>query len=557
MKSDEENFNVVDDGLFQHIWPEFYLQVVNYCEIVLSRRVNSLGFSLHGPSGSGKTVFAKSIAALFSNNIHYGTGIDWVLAYGQFLASPLQNIMLSIPAERPVVLIIDDADVLLVGKKAMEKKSMCRFIEELECYRRLQQQQQRILWILITREENQLHPIFRRDEYFPHSFCIPPLSTAGIQYVISHWIEKMNDPALSKIVLDSLQHASESMFSQWNGCVLGHIADWMATFLLSYVTKSRDVKQWSLEATLALTTIQNNPTWRIKCNQPHKNFSLDYMSWSSDNIDQSILSETFNDLLTVIEYSMTQNDHVFPSTVSPYRGALIYGPCGVGKTTLCHQLVEKLHLPVFVVDGASLLASAIGQSEKTLKQCFQAARRFSPSVIFVDQIDMVFQKRDFADGTSAESLSRLTSLFLSEMDGFSTSRQPEFFVLATAQELTKIDSALLRPGRLEYKQRLDWPTSHQRYRYFCLFFKHVKNVGIIVDEELEQDAFMYCIIQSTHRWSLADLSMLFRSVLMCCLREDTNHLKRRHFETMLIQKKETSNWSLSADHSESRSRSNG
>ncbi|GJD06701.1 Nuclear valosin-containing protein [Galdieria sulphuraria] len=452
--------DVLDYGLFEHIWPEFCFQVVNYCEIILSKRVNSLGFSIHGPTGSGKTLFAKCMATRFSSEVHYGSAVDWIYAYGKYLDSPLKNILVSAPTQKPILLIIDDADHWVVGKKSLEKKTMCGFIEELDSCRNLQQ---RILWILITREENQLHPILRRDEYFPHSFCVPSLSRENIHHMVSYWLEKIDNPTISRVALDLVQR--ENMIPGWKGCVFGHISYLVTTFLRMVYCKGGDhdsiAKQWqrSLEATFSFV-VQNNPEIGISNHKPSSNFIVDDFLVGSD--DESSLSETFNDLVTVITYSMKKNQQVFPTTVTPFRGALIYGPCGVGKTSLCHRLVQKLHLPVFVLDGASLLASAIGQSEKTLKQCFLAARRFSPCVIFVDQIDMVFQKRDFADGTSAESLSRLTCLFLSEMDGFSTSRQPEFFVLATAQDLDKIDPALLRPGRLEYKKKLDLPTNYQR-----------------------------------------------------------------------------------------------
>ncbi|EME32062.1 ATPase [Galdieria sulphuraria] len=481
------------------------------------------------------------MATRFSSEVHYGSAVDWIYAYGKYLDSPLKNILVSAPTQKPILLIIDDADHWVVGKKSLEKKTMCGFIEELDSCRNLQQ---RILWILITREENQLHPILRRDEYFPHSFCVPSLSRENIHHMVSYWLEKIDNPTISRVALDLVQR--ENMIPGWKGCVFGHISYLVTTFLRMVYCKGGDhdsiAKQWqrSLEATFSFV-VQNNPEIGISNHKPSSNFIVDDFLVGSD--DESSLSETFNDLVTVITYSMKKNQQVFPTTVTPFRGALIYGPCGVGKTSLCHRLVQKLHLPVFVLDGASLLASAIGQSEKTLKQCFLAARRFSPCVIFVDQIDMVFQKRDFADGTSAESLSRLTCLFLSEMDGFSTSRQPEFFVLATAQDLDKIDPALLRPGRLEYKKKLDLPTNYQRYRYLCNFLKHVKNVGVTVEKQVEDNQFLDWIVQSTCMWNLADWSMLLRSVLLCCWKEKVNdgELKRKHFESMLMEKQGTSN----------------
>lgn len=525
----------VNHDLFEYIWPEYCTDVVTYAEFLLSGRVNSLGFSIHGPSGSGKTVFAKHIGGFGSAVVHYLSGLDLSYAYGRFLDSPLKRFLVSAPKGKPIVFVIDDADVLVTGKGSIGRTSMCWFMEELDLLRQLKQP---TLFIIITQDENQLHPVLRRDEYFPHSFCIPPLSRENIRYILSYLLSKLDDPTVSSVVMAHLDQKTEDMIPEWNGCTLGHIAYLLTIFLQNIANEERRdgesiTKRWqqSLETTF-FVAVQKNP--EILLNKQPRNSTVD-LSWD----DESTLSEAFKDLATVIEYSVKQTDNVFPCTVSPFRGALVYGPCGVGKTSLCLAVIQKLGLPVFVVDGASLLASAIGQSEKTLKQCFVNARRVSPSIIFVDQIDMVFQKRDFADGTSAESLSRLTALFLSEMDGFSTSRRPDLFVLATAQNVDKIDPALLRPGRLEYKRMLDFPTSHQRYQYVCDFIKRAKEVGIALDEEFEDDSIVDWVVKRTHMWSLADLSMLSRSVLLCCWRDcihsDIIKLKRAHIEQALNQ----------------------
>lgn len=574
--------------VLKQIWPEFYVQIDSYVQLVLSATVNAMGFSIHGPRGSGKTLVSKHIGTNYLGQAHvyYFTGLDLEYAYGKFLDSPLKRSLVSIPVgdDKPVLFVIDDADALVVGKKSMEKKLMCCFIEELDTFRYLTR---RMLFIVITKEEDQMHLILRRDEYFPHSFCIPLLSNANIRYMVSCLLHQLQDSDISLIVQNMLQRESSLMVPSWNGCVIGHVLYFMSTWigrLLSYEQQREALDeavvmnhwQQSLETTFAMT-LQKNPTAGINYNRKQSVPSIVDLSFRND----SCLSLVADQLFTVIQYSILPPSSetttttttggscfsLFPTSTSPFRGALIYGPCGVGKTSLCYQVIERLGLPVFVLDGASLLTCAIGQSEKTLKQCFIAARRFSPSILFVDQIDMVFPKRDCADGTSAESLSRLTSLFLSEMDGWTTStftatiddattssnggtcRQPEFFVLATAQNVEKIDSALLRPGRLEYKCKLDVPTKQQRYQYVANFWKQVQDAGITVEEEqgIENDSsFMDWVIQQTDGWSLADLSLLFRSVLLIAWKENirdgeeekgTNlHLKRRHMETALLTK---------------------
>lgn len=152
--------------------------------------------------------------------------------------------------------------------------------------------------------------------------------------------------------------------------------------------------------------------------------------------------------------------------VGRVRGAIIYGPTGSGKTALAHmaaRLLPEGMVNVLCIDGASIVSSVVGEAERSLRRVFEVARQIAPTVVVVDNVDMLAPKRDAqsqGDGSSSsQAFERLLSTFLVELDGIGPSgndilrgtNDGDVFVMATTRALGLVDGALLRPGRLEVR----------------------------------------------------------------------------------------------------------
>lgn len=128
-------------------------------------------------------------------------------------------------------------------------------------------------------------------------------------------------------------------------------------------------------------------------------------------------------------------------------GMLLHGPTGCGKTLLAQTALANCKLNVIAVDAADILSKYVGETEATIRKLFDSARRSRPSAIFIDEIDSLARKRG-SSGSSTGVEERALSQLLNEMDGIQNTAGV-FLVGCTNRPLDELDSAILRPGRLE------------------------------------------------------------------------------------------------------------
>lgn len=128
-------------------------------------------------------------------------------------------------------------------------------------------------------------------------------------------------------------------------------------------------------------------------------------------------------------------------------GLLLYGPPGCGKTFIARAVAGELGASFMTATMTDILDKYIGETEKNLHEIFQAARRAAPSVLFLDEIDSVATKRSTLSGGAAWMRQTVNQLLL-ELDSMDA-QNDGLFVLAATNHPWDIDTALLRPGRLD------------------------------------------------------------------------------------------------------------
>ncbi|KAL9657377.1 hypothetical protein ABK040_014366 [Willaertia magna] len=135
--------------------------------------------------------------------------------------------------------------------------------------------------------------------------------------------------------------------------------------------------------------------------------------------------------------------------LSPPRGILLYGPPGTGKTKLIRTLALCTHSTFIYCNVAQIYSPYVGESERAIRDIMSKARLMNPSIVFFDEIDSIVGKRDFSDSTGGDTVSsRVLSTLLNEMDGIESTKN--LLVVAATNRPDMIDSALIRPGRLEH-----------------------------------------------------------------------------------------------------------
>ncbi|KAF8274789.1 P-loop containing nucleoside triphosphate hydrolase protein [Lactarius quietus] len=147
--------------------------------------------------------------------------------------------------------------------------------------------------------------------------------------------------------------------------------------------------------------------------------------------------------------------------VQPPRGVLLHGPSGCGKTLLANAIGGELGLPFISISAPSIVSGMSGESEKTLRETFEEAKRIAPCLLFIDEIDAITPKRETAQ---REMERRIVAQFLTCMDELSwekTDNKPVMVIGATNRP-DALDPALRRAGRFDHEIGMTVPDDEAR-----------------------------------------------------------------------------------------------
>ncbi len=172
---------------------------------------------------------------------------------------------------------------------------------------------------------------------------------------------------------------------------------------------------------------------------------------------------------------MMNNPEQYKDIVNPFpRGYLLYGPPGCSKTMAAQALATESGLNYFSVKGGELLNQYVGETERSVRDLFARARRASPAVIFLDEIDALAGRRaNFGDGQASTSRGpQMVPALLSELDGFEP--LDKVFVVAATNRPEALDPALLRGGRLDEHYYVPPPSEAARRAIFASWTKAMR-----------------------------------------------------------------------------------
>ncbi|KAK5132608.1 Mitochondrial inner membrane m-AAA protease component [Meristemomyces frigidus] len=204
------------------------------------------------------------------------------------------------------------------------------------------------------------------------------------------------------------------------------------------------------------------------------------------------------------------------------RGAILSGPPGTGKTLLAKATAGESGVPFFSVSGSEFVEMFVGVGPSRVRDLFANARKNTPCIIFIDEIDAIGKARSkngFGGGND-ERESTLNQI-LTEMDGFNTAEQ--VVVLAGTNRADVLDKALMRPGRFDRHINIDPPTMEGRKHIFAV---HLKN--IVTHEDL--DYLKGRIASLTPGFSGADIANVVNEAALVAAREHCESVKMIHFE---------------------------
>jgi len=186
------------------------------------------------------------------------------------------------------------------------------------------------------------------------------------------------------------------------------------------------------------------------------------------------------------------------------KGLLLYGPPGTGKTLLARAVAAESRVHFIHLNGPEIMRKFYGESEAKLREVFEQAARHAPSILFIDEIDAVAQKRTEVAG---EVEKRVVAQLLSLMDGFVSRGQ--VIVIGATNIPEVLDPALRRPGRFDREIEIGVPNTQARLQILRI---HSRAMPLGPDVDLQE------IAEHSHGFVGADLEALCQEIGMIALR---------------------------------------
>ncbi|MBL8050902.1 MAG: ATP-dependent zinc metalloprotease FtsH [Anaerolineales bacterium] len=201
------------------------------------------------------------------------------------------------------------------------------------------------------------------------------------------------------------------------------------------------------------------------------------------------------------------------------KGVLLVGPPGTGKTLMAKAVSGEAGVPFFSISGSEFVEMFVGVGASRVRDLFEQAKRHSPCIIFVDEIDAVGRQRGAGLGGSHDEREQTLNQMLVEMDGFDT--ETNVIIIAATNRPDILDPALLRPGRFDRRVTLDRPDVKGRE---AILNVHVK--GKPLDPQINLGA----IARGTPGFAGADLENLVNESAILAARRNKKSIGQPEME---------------------------
>ncbi len=228
--------------------------------------------------------------------------------------------------------------------------------------------------------------------------------------------------------------------------------------------------------------------------------------------------EARQDLAEVVEFLKEPQKFASLGARIP-KGVLLVGPPGTGKTLMAKAVSGEAGVPFFNISGSEFVEMFVGVGASRVRDLFEQAKKNSPCIIFIDEIDAVGRHRGAGLGGSHDEREQTLNQILVEMDGFDT--DVNIIIIAATNRPDILDPALLRPGRFDRQVTMDSPDVKGRRQILDV---HVKGKPLATDIDLD------VIAKETHGFVGADIENLVNESAILAARRNRRSIGQDEFK---------------------------
>jgi proteasome regulatory subunit len=230
------------------------------------------------------------------------------------------------------------------------------------------------------------------------------------------------------------------------------------------------------------------------------------------------LNPQINEIREAVELPLKKPELFDRIGIEPPKGVLLHGPPGTGKTLLARAVAHETNAHFLRVVGSELVQKYIGEGARLVRELFDLARKKSPTIIFIDEIDAVGASRTEATTSGDREVQRTLMQLLSGMDGFE--RRGDVKIIGATNRIDILDRALLRPGRFDRIIEIPLPDIEGRV---AILDVHTRKMSLAPEVTMKEIAVL------TEGKNGADLKAICMEAGMYAIRRERDAVSRDDF----------------------------
>jgi transitional endoplasmic reticulum ATPase len=461
------------------------------------------GVLLHGPPGTGKTLIAKAVANEIDAHFETISGPEIMSKYYGESEEQLREMFDEAEENEPAIVFIDELDSIAPKRDETSGDVERRVVAQLLSLMDGLEERGQVTVIAATNRVDAIDPALRRGGRFDREIEIGVPDQEGRKEILQ--VHTRGMPLAEGIDLDTYAENTHGFV----GSDLESLAKESAMNALRRIRPELDLDEEEIDAEVleAMEVTREDLKGALKGIEPSalREVFVEVPDVTWDSVGG--LDDTKERLRETVQWPLDYPDVFEAMDMNAAKGVMMYGPPGTGKTLLAKAVANEAQSNFISIKGPELLNKFVGESEKGVREVFSKARENAPTVVFFDEIDAIAGERGQRTGDSGVG-ERVVSQLLTELDGLEDLE--DVVVIATSNRPDLIDSALLRPGRLDRHVHVPVPDEDARE---AIFEVHTR------DKPLADGVDLADLARRTEGYVGADIEAVTREAAMAATRE--------------------------------------
>jgi len=464
------------------------------------------GVMLHGPPGTGKTLIAKAVASEIDAHFQTISGPEIMSKYYGESEEKLRDVFDEAEENAPAIVFIDEIDSIAPKREEAGGDVERRVVAQLLSLMDGLEERGDVIVIAATNRVDAVDPALRRGGRFDREIEVGVPDQEGRKEILH--VHTRGMPLADGVAVDELAENTHGFV----GADIESLSKEAAMNALRRIRPDLDLESDEIDAEIleSIQVTEDDFKEALKGIEPSAMrevfVEVPDVTWA----DVGGLEDTKERLRETIQWPLDYPDVFESMDLDSAKGVLMYGPPGTGKTLLAKAVANEANSNFISIKGPELLNKYVGESEKGVREVFEKARSNAPTVVFFDEIDSIAGQRGRNQSDSGVG-ERVVSQLLTELDGIEDLE--DVVVVATTNRPDLIDSALLRPGRLDRHVHVPVPDEEARR---AILNVHTERKPLADDVDLDR------VARRTEGFVGADIEALVREATMAATREFVN-----------------------------------